>query len=238
MAHGQGQRVLFLLLFFFLLFLFFFFLNRPPTVDFSLNRPPTVDFSLNCPSTVDFWWYRPIASGLRTDNLANQSGPPVSPGTGGTYRSARLPVGGTTRYGQYLPVRQVTGMRTARYRAVPPKIDRRRSIEEEKEEEKKRRRNNTRRPCLQIGQWVYGFDPGYCKLVSSDISNGRSSSGSSHFDERSSLPKRTQQEQLEHWQRNRRTLAYSTVGTPDYIAPEVLLKKGYGMECDWYDLVF
>ncbi|KAE8665553.1 serine/threonine-protein kinase CBK1-like isoform X2 [Hibiscus syriacus] len=27
-------------------------------------------------------------------------------------------------------------------------------------------------------------------------------------------------------------LAFSTVGTPDYIAPEVLLKKGYGMECD------
>lgn len=28
--------------------------------------------------------------------------------------------------------------------------------------------------------------------------------------------------------------AFSTVGTPDYIAPEVLLKKGYGMECDWW----
>lgn len=32
------------------------------------------------------------------------------------------------------------------------------------------------------------------------------------------------------------TQAFSTVGTPDYIAPEVLLKKGYGMECDWYDV--
>jgi len=30
-----------------------------------------------------------------------------------------------------------------------------------------------------------------------------------------------QAEQLEHWQRNRRQLAFSTVGTPDYIAPEV-----------------
>jgi serine/threonine protein kinase len=32
-----------------------------------------------------------------------------------------------------------------------------------------------------------------------------------------------QAEQLEHWQRNRRQLAFSTVGTPDYIAPEVRL---------------
>ncbi|XP_064963018.1 uncharacterized protein LOC135637094 isoform X2 [Musa acuminata AAA Group] len=52
----------------------------------------------------------------------------------------------------------------------------------------------------------------------------------------SPAPRRTQQEQLQHWQKNRRMLAYSTVGTPDYIAPEVLLKRGYGMECDWWSL--
>ena len=42
--------------------------------------------------------------------------------------------------------------------------------------------------------------------------------------------------QLRHWHENRRRLAYSTVGTPDYIAPEVLLKKGYGLECDWWSV--
>lgn len=55
----------------------------------------------------------------------------------------------------------------------------------------------------------------------------------------SSLPapsQRTQVEQQANWQKNRRQLAFSTVGTPDYIAPEVLVKKGYGLECDWWSV--
>lgn len=34
----------------------------------------------------------------------------------------------------------------------------------------------------------------------------------------------------------RRAQAYSTVGTPDYIAPEIFLQQGYGQECDWWSL--
>ncbi|KNE71327.1 AGC/NDR/NDR protein kinase [Allomyces macrogynus ATCC 38327] len=43
-------------------------------------------------------------------------------------------------------------------------------------------------------------------------------------------------EQVLTWRKNRRALAYSTVGTPDYIAPEVFLGTGYGKECDWWSL--
>ncbi|KAG8370819.1 hypothetical protein BUALT_Bualt13G0023100 [Buddleja alternifolia] len=75
-----------------------------------------------------------------------------------------------------------------------------------------------------------------CSNLQEDFSVGGSFNGTSRSDQRTPAPKRTQQEQLEHWQKNRRMLAYSTVGTPDYIAPEVLLKKGYGMECDWWSI--
>jgi len=35
---------------------------------------------------------------------------------------------------------------------------------------------------------------------------------------------------------NQRCLAHSLVGTPNYIAPEVLLKQGYTQSCDWWSV--
>ncbi|VDD91119.1 unnamed protein product [Enterobius vermicularis] len=40
----------------------------------------------------------------------------------------------------------------------------------------------------------------------------------------------------ETWKRNRRAIAYSTVGTPDYIAPEIFQPNGYTKSCDWWSL--
>ncbi|RZS19660.1 hypothetical protein BHM03_00052117 [Ensete ventricosum] len=51
----------------------------------------------------------------------------------------------TVRYERYIPVRQVAGTQTARYRAVPPKIDRWRSIKREKGKKKKKKKRKKRK---------------------------------------------------------------------------------------------
>lgn len=41
---------------------------------------------------------------------------------------------------------------------------------------------------------------------------------------------------INDWRKSRRNMAYSTVGTPDYIAPEIFSGQGYGQDCDWWSL--
>ncbi|PSK45337.1 serine/threonine-protein kinase CBK1 [Elsinoe australis] len=42
--------------------------------------------------------------------------------------------------------------------------------------------------------------------------------------------------QINTWRKSRRQLAYSTVGTPDYIAPEIFSGRGYDYACDWWSV--
>lgn len=42
--------------------------------------------------------------------------------------------------------------------------------------------------------------------------------------------------QLTTWRQSRRRVAYSTVGTPDYIAPEIFNGQGYSFSCDWWSV--
>jgi len=42
--------------------------------------------------------------------------------------------------------------------------------------------------------------------------------------------------QVNSWRQSRRRMAYSTVGTPDYIAPEIFSGHGYTFSCDWWSL--
>lgn len=83
-------------------------------------------------------------------------------------------------------------------------------------------------------------DLGLCKKIDEKVANSLPAEEviSAHVEEaihenEASLPAKTKTRKLTH---RDRILAYSTVGTPDYIAPEVLMQKGYQKECDWWSL--
>jgi len=92
----------------------------------------------------------------------------------------------------------------------------------------------------------FGLSTGFHKQHDSNyyqrlLENGASSNGALQSARNSVMVNSinltmTNKDQIATWKANRRKLAYSTVGTPDYIAPEIFLQKGYGKECDWWSL--
>lgn len=46
----------------------------------------------------------------------------------------------------------------------------------------------------------------------------------------------SRRERMATWNRNRKAVIWSTVGTPDYMAPEILFEIGYNKDCDFWSL--
>lgn len=82
-------------------------------------------------------------------------------------------------------------------------------------------------------------DMGLCKKVDGTIQLGRAADSQKDIPEGASRAFPSQLESTEEIVKGThrpRELAYSTVGTADYVAPEVFEEKGYGKEVDWWSL--
>lgn len=85
----------------------------------------------------------------------------------------------------------------------------------------------------------FGLSTGFHPIHDTNFDVGRTkklSSLSSHFSMSSTAALDEDGKKRKDWQKTRRNIAYSAVGTPDYIAPEVFHQTGYGPECDWWSL--
>ncbi|KDN42079.1 kinase-like protein [Tilletiaria anomala UBC 951] len=76
----------------------------------------------------------------------------------------------------------------------------------------------------------------YQKLLEGGTTNGAPQAGRNSVAVNPITLTLSSKDAIATWKANRRKLAYSTVGTPDYIAPEIFLQQGYSNECDWWSL--
>lgn len=75
----------------------------------------------------------------------------------------------------------------------------------------------------------------YQALLKSSANDKGGNRNSMAFNEQINLTV-SNRSQVNTWRKSRRHMAYSTVGTPDYIAPEIFLGQGYTYLCDWWSV--
>jgi len=89
--------------------------------------------------------------------------------------------------------------------------------------------------CKKVDQELLpGMDNG--KLGAAASGAAKTAGGPGGEDAAGGDRPRTGARQHKPGSRHNRKLAASTVGTPNYISPEVLVQEGYGMDCDWWSL--
>lgn len=80
-------------------------------------------------------------------------------------------------------------------------------------------------------------DFGLCKSFAGDVDMPTSSATADPTaDLATDLGELSMSERAAAWKKTARKQAFSTVGTPDYISCEVLMKRGYNKECDYWSL--
>ncbi|XP_022082688.1 serine/threonine-protein kinase 38-like [Acanthaster planci] len=82
----------------------------------------------------------------------------------------------------------------------------------------------------------FGLCTGLKKAHRTDFYRDLSRAHPRDFSSVKAMDSKDSKRKMESWKKNRRALAYSTVGTPDYIAPEVFVQTGYTHVCDWWSL--
>merc|ERR1719273_187974 len=79
-------------------------------------------------------------------------------------------------------------------------------------------------------------DFGLCKSFDTDTMDSSKFGETDGKMEDISKDKRDHATKGTEWKKDRRKLAHSMVGTPDYMAPEIFTQQGYGKEVDWWSI--
>lgn len=81
-----------------------------------------------------------------------------------------------------------------------------------------------------------GLDSAHHKIEMFKQWQAMQDSGALGSDDEQGGAEMTREQRFASWSKKRKTLAFSNVGTPDYMAPEILLGEGHCAACDYWSL--